>query len=275
MPRVARIVIPNCRHHVAQRGNNRQNVFFVDDDRRVYLELLREQAERFGLRVLGYCLMSNHTHLVAVPRRRESLPMAVGRTHWRYTQYVNRLHGRSGHLWQGRFHSAALDDMHLWTALRYVERNPVRARLTRRAWTYAWSSAAVHTGRAKGDPLIDLDWWRTESRGLDWKQILCEPEDEAAIIGLRRGTHTGRPLGSDRFVSKTLIRMFNLPATHQTSQPAPAIAPATPAQHHAPAAHPNAAPAPRGSTALAACRARADDSRRRTAALARVGGFPS
>jgi len=95
MPRVSRIVLPGRPHHVTQRGNNRQDVFFVDDDRRVYLGLLKEQAERFGLEILGYCLMSNHVHLVAVPAGEDSLAKAVGRTHFLYTQYVNRLHGRS------------------------------------------------------------------------------------------------------------------------------------------------------------------------------------
>ena len=133
MSRVARIVVPGCPHHVTQRGNNGQDVFFVDDDRRVYLCLLGEQSERFGLTIDGYCLMTNHVHLIATPRETDSLAKAVGRTHWRYTQYVNRLHGRHGHLWQNRFYSCALDDVHFWSAMMYVERNAVRAALVRRA----------------------------------------------------------------------------------------------------------------------------------------------
>jgi len=109
-----------CGHHITQRGNNRADVFLVDDDRRVYLELLREQAKKYGLEVVGYCLLSNHVHLVAIPHGEEALAQAVGRTHFRYSQYVNRLHGRSGHLWQGRFHSCALDERHFWQALKYV-----------------------------------------------------------------------------------------------------------------------------------------------------------
>ena len=123
-----------CGHHITQRGNNRADVFLVDDDRRVYLELLREQAKKYGLEVVGYCLLSNHVHLVAIPHGEEALAQAVGRTHFRYSQYVNRLHGRSGHLWQGRFHSCALDERHFWQALKYVELNSVRARLCRKPW---------------------------------------------------------------------------------------------------------------------------------------------
>ena len=93
MRRVARIVIPGLAHQITQRGNNRQDVLFVNDDRRVYLTLLREESARHGLRVLGYCLMGNHVHTVGVPAREESLAKALGRTHWGYTQYVNRLHG--------------------------------------------------------------------------------------------------------------------------------------------------------------------------------------
>jgi len=140
MPRFARAVLPGCTHHVTQRGSNRQDVFFVDDDRRTYLELLRQEADRHGLRVLGYCLMTNHVHLIAVPRDEESLAKAVGRTHFRYTQYVNRLHGRSGHLWQNRFYSCVLDEPHYWEAMKYIERNPVKATLVEKAEQWPWSS---------------------------------------------------------------------------------------------------------------------------------------
>jgi len=110
MPRLARAVAVGFAHHITQRGNNRQDVFFVDDDRRVYLELLKEQADKYSLELVGYCLMSNHTHIVAIPNEQDSLAKAIGRTHFRYTQYINRFHRRSGHLWQGRFYSCALDD---------------------------------------------------------------------------------------------------------------------------------------------------------------------
>jgi len=146
MPRIARAVVPECPHHITQRGNNRQGVFFVADDYRLYLDILREQSRRYGLEVHAYCLMANHVHLVATPHGADSLAKAVGRTHWRHSQAINRLHGRSGHLWQGRFYSCALDRPHFWAAVQYVERNPVRARLVRRAWDYAWSSAAAHCG---------------------------------------------------------------------------------------------------------------------------------
>ena len=113
MPRTARIAIRDVPHHITQRGNNRQDVFFVDDDRRVYLSLLKEQADKYGLEILGWCLMTNHIHLIGRPADEDSLAKALGRTHFRYTQYINRLHGRSGHLWQNRFYSCPLGREHL------------------------------------------------------------------------------------------------------------------------------------------------------------------
>ncbi len=202
MPRTARIVGPGLAHHVVQRGNNRQDVFFVDDDRQAYLDLLREQAEKFALTVLGYCLMTNHVHLIAIPDRPDSLAKAVGRTNFRYTQYINRLHGRSGHLWQNRFFSCMLDDAHTWNALRYVERNPVRAKMVRVPWRYPWSSAAAHVEGEDPTGVLDMARWRRLWKPERWREALCERQGEEARSLLRNRTHTGRPLGSDRFIAK-------------------------------------------------------------------------
>ena len=191
-----------CGHHITQRGNNRQDVFFVDDDRHVYLELLAEQADKYGLEVVGYCLLSNHVHLVAIPHAEEALARAVGRTHFRYMQYVNRLHRRSGHLWQGRFYSCALDERHFWQALKYVELNPVRARLCRKPWRYAWSSAAAHTDEQATSELLDLRGWYDQISAAAWRRELAEGLTEAEMERLRLRTHTGQPLGSDSFLSK-------------------------------------------------------------------------
>jgi putative transposase len=207
MPRTARIVIPGIPHHVTQRGNNRQDVFFVDEDRRVYLGLLRASAERWGLQVLGYCLMTNHVHTVAVPTAENSLAKAVGRTHFVYTQYVNRLHGRVGHLWHNRFHSCALDERHLDVAMRYIERNPVRARLCRVAWRYPWSSAAAHAGAAGPPRLLALAAWQERWPAAQWKEALRGAEEPKAVSALRLSTCRGRPLGSDSFVSKLEARL--------------------------------------------------------------------
>ena len=203
MPRAARIVIPGCPHHVTQRGNNRQDVFFTDEDRSYYLDLLCEQSETFGLSVEGYCLMTNHVHLVVTPRRKSSLSKAVGRTNLYYTRYINRLHGRCGHLWQDRFFSSPLDERYFWEAMRYVERNPVRARLVRKAWRWKWSSAAAHVDGKDPTGLLDLTAWSKRlGPKANWRESITQRQDEQAVACLRRKSNRGRPLGSDQFIAK-------------------------------------------------------------------------
>jgi len=189
-------------HHVVQRGNNRQDVFFVDDDRRLYLTYLGEQAERVGLDLLGYALMTNHVHLIVRPHGKDSLARGIGTAHVRYTQVINRLHGRSGHLWEGRFHSCALDEAHFWLAMRYVEQNPVRARLVRRAWLYPWSSAAAHVGVDEAAALLDISWWRKQMAPAEWRQVLLRRLPKQEIVFLRKNTERGWPLATDRLVAK-------------------------------------------------------------------------
>jgi putative transposase len=202
MSRLARAVAVGFAHHITQRGNNRHDVFFVDDDRRVYLELLKEQADKYALEVTGYCLMSNHVHIVAIPHAEDSLAKGVGRTHFRYTQYINRFHKRSGHLWQGRFYSCALDERHFWLAMKYIELNPVRARLCRKPWRYAWSSSSAHVDAGAKSDILNLIGWYDMISAAQWRHELSADLAESDVRRLRSGTHTGRPLGSDSFLSK-------------------------------------------------------------------------
>jgi putative transposase len=188
---------------VTQRGNNRQDVFFTGQDRQFYLAVLGEQCQRFGLRVVGYCLMANHVHLVASPQHEDSLAKAVGRTNLYYTRHINRLHGRSGHLWQDRFFSSPLDEQYFWNALMYAERNPVRARLVGKAWEWPWSSAAAHVAGEDPTGLLDIPAW-SELAGpnADWRECLARDQDEQVVSRLRTWSHRGCPLGSDTFISK-------------------------------------------------------------------------
>jgi putative transposase len=204
MPRKARIVIVGVPHHVTQRGNDRQDVFYRNADRDAYLKALGEQCRRHRVSVLGYCLMRNHVHLVLVPQTTGGLARALGRTHWMYTQEFNRTHERSGHLWQNRFFSCPLGHDHFWAAVRYVERNPVRAGICPAAQEYRWSSAAAHCGGKDELNLLDLETWRkwcAEGGWTHdtWRRILADTEQEVEMSSLRRATRTGRPLaeGSD------------------------------------------------------------------------------
>lgn len=155
------------------------------------------------LDVLGYCLMTNHVHLVVVPHDETSLAQAIGRTHFTYAQRFNTEHGRSGHLWQGRFYSCAMEGGHELAALRYVEQNPVRAGLVGDARLYPWSSARAHTGGVDPSSLLDPGSFKRLTGGLDWPTFLAERAPDEETLNLRHQTKTGRPLGSDRFLAAT------------------------------------------------------------------------
>ncbi|MGH6785983.1 MAG: transposase, partial [Novosphingobium sp.] len=144
MARLPRYVLPGVPHHVTQRGNRRERTFFEDGDYALYLDLLAQGAERHGVEVWSYCLMPNHVHIVAVPRDGDALARTFRHVHRHYTGYVNARLRVTGHLWQGRFSSVAMDEAHLHAALRYVALNPVRARLVARAADWRWSSVRAH-----------------------------------------------------------------------------------------------------------------------------------
>src|SRR5258708_30000450 len=122
MARFARVVVVDVAHHVTQRGNARQVILSSDGDRVAYLELLRQYSELHGLALLGYCLMSNHVHLIAVPRGAEALAQALKHAHGRYASHWNARNSSSGHVWQGRFYSCPLDETHLWAAWFSIRR---------------------------------------------------------------------------------------------------------------------------------------------------------
>jgi len=199
MARLARVIALDTPHHVTQRGNGRQAVFESDSDRLVYMDLLRQHCRVLNLSLAGYCLMSNHVHLIVIPARPDSLPLALKHTHGRYAAYWNALHASSGHVWQGRYYSCPLDRRHLWTALRYAELNPVRAGLAAQPEAYPWSSAAAHCG--SGDASLDMRLWRESWTATAWREYLGSAAPALDDEAIRRNTHTGRPLGDEGFVA--------------------------------------------------------------------------
>jgi putative transposase len=201
MARFARVVVVDVAHHVTQRGNARQIILSSDADRVAYLDLLRHASELHGLSLLGYCLMSNHVHLIVVPRAAEALAQALKQTHGRYAAYWNARNSSSGHVWQGRFYSCPLDETHLWRALRYVELNPVRAGMAQTAAEWRWSSAAAHCGSAPPDILLAMERWRKRWTVSEWSEYLAAEESATDLATVRQYTHTGRPLGSEEFVA--------------------------------------------------------------------------
>ena len=188
MARFPRVVVVDVPHHVTQRGNARQVILASDNDRLTYLALLREYAQLYGLSVLGYCLMSNHVHLIAVPHSETALSHSLKQAHGRYAAYWNGQRSSSGHVWQGRFYSCPLDEKHLWEALRYVELNPVRAQMVERPEQWPWSSAAAHCGFTTPDAILKMERWSQRWTGAEWRSFLAEAESPAALDRLRQFT---------------------------------------------------------------------------------------
>ena len=208
MARLPRLVVPHQPHHVVQRGNRRLEVFFSDADRIAYLDHIQDACKRYGVVIWAYCLMNNHVHFVAIPSETDSLARCFSEAHVRYTRRINLREGWKGHLWQARFGSSVLDENHLIAAVRYIERNPVRAGIVRDAWEYPWSSAAYHAGKTDQDRIVESDDMLRELIG-DWKSYLRDDDQEDFLKSVRRDSFVNRPLGDEAFVSD-LEKRFQL-----------------------------------------------------------------
>lgn len=200
MSRIARVVITGYPYHITQRGNYQQETFADKRDYIRYLTWLEEYKNKYNLSLLAYCLMPNHVHFIAIPEKGDSLAKTFNTCHMRYSQYFNRKRKVVGHLWQGRFYSCALDEKHLYAAIRYVETNPVRAKLVKNPEDWNWSSARFHINNQQGtlslygvDKLINID---------NWKEYLFQNDDERMILKIRSDTLTGRPSGDIIFIQK-------------------------------------------------------------------------
>jgi putative transposase len=201
LARLARIVVPGVPYHVTQRGNRRERTFFEPADYKRYRTMLGEAAKRAGAEVWAYCLMPNHVHLIIVPRDEDGLRRTFADAHRRYTGLINARHGWTGHLWQGRFGAVAMDEAHLLAAVRYVAQNPVRAGLVKRAIDWPWSSAGAHIER-RDDALVTVA--PLLERYADLSELIdaATEADEAAWARLRRGESTGRPVGSEQWLTQ-------------------------------------------------------------------------
>ena len=165
----------------------------------LYLNLLKYYCQNERVEIWCYCLMNNHVHLIAVPRTSEGLSKAIGETHKKYSWTINIRNNWKGHLWECRFRSYPLDEKHLYNAVKYIERNPVRADIVTKAEDYAWSSAKSHVFR-KSDKL--LTEFHLCSEITDWRSYLEEEDKEEDIIKFRKHEKSGRPLGDKEFITK-------------------------------------------------------------------------
>lgn len=201
MSRIARIALEGIPYHITQRGNGRQQVFFGDRDYSLYFDLLRSYCAEADLRVWAYCFMPNHVHLIAVPHRPNGMAFALGRTHADFARHFNLRRRTCGHVWQARYFSCPLDTAHLWRAMAYVERNPVRARMVEHAEQYPWSSARLHLGLTDGAGFADLTTWQAEYTCQRWRRVLeTSVQEEAFGERLQQASRRGRPLAGDDYV---------------------------------------------------------------------------
>lgn len=215
MPRQARLRLADIPFHVVQRGHNREPCFLTDVDRIRYLDELGQAARCHGVHVHAYVLMTNHVHLLATAREPDGIPDAMKRLGQRYVRYFNRRHARTGSLWEGRYYSSAVDtEGYLLTCHRYIEQNPVRARMVGWPGAYAWSSFGAN---ALGQPnalvsphpvVVGLGRTPEECR-VAYRGLFDVGLDEASLQDIRVATRGGYAIGSERFkneLARTLRR---------------------------------------------------------------------
>jgi putative transposase len=203
--RPPRLVVPGCAHHVTQRGVRKGPTFYDDSDHLVYIRLAKEAFANHSVKICSYCLMNNHVHLVAIPDSEKGLSNALRDAHTAYTLYFNAKHGFVGHAWQGRPKIFVMDDVHFCNAVRYVERNPVRAGIVIRAEDYPWSSAAAHCG-LRDDLLLStpIPWAEQVANWSEW--LSCEEAPEE-LKRMRAHIAMDKPLGSLEFLAKLEVRV--------------------------------------------------------------------
>lgn len=217
MPRPLRPIDAGLIYHVINRGNNRQDVFHKPDDYAAFLRALGELKERCPFELYGYCLMTNHVHLLIRPRE-TSISRLIQSLLVSHTQRYHKHYHSGGHVWQGRFKSPVIeDDEHLLTVLRYIEANPLRAKLAKDAGKYPWSSYACHGLGVANDLLDPLAIYEglaktSAARQRRWHDKVHRPFEEHEAAAIQRSIATGLPYGSADWVAK-LSAKLELPLT--------------------------------------------------------------
>lgn len=198
MPRAPRNFADGLPHHVIARANGGMRLFRSARDYAEFLELIEAAMERQPVQALGYCLMPNHLHFVLRPEQGRDLSRFM---QWLLTTHAarwHRRHGSNGHVWQGRFKAFAIqDDRHLWTVLRYVERNAVRAKLASAVEDWPWGSFAARLGPAPPA------WLAAPHLPPGWRDWVNEPQSAAELDALRRCVNRGAPFGAENWARRT------------------------------------------------------------------------
>jgi putative transposase len=215
MARLGRYFLRDQPLHLIQRGNNRAAIFFGVNDYTLYRQWLAEAARQYDCAIHAYVLMTNHVHLLVTPATAASVPRMMQSLGRRYVRYINACYGRTGTLWEGRYRATAIDsDRYFLACCRYVELNPVRARMVSHPRLYAWSSYRAHA-EGRDDPLLSMgEVFRRLGRSHaerqeSYRALFKQPLDADFVDAIRRATNGGWVLGDDRFkrqIAKALKR---------------------------------------------------------------------
>jgi len=208
MPRPTRIDLPGVPQHLVARGNNKTALFHDDVDRRVFLRYIEEAALACRCDVHAFVLMTNHVHLLATGHENGAISrmmQAIGR---RYGRYANRAHGRTGTLFEGRFKGSLIDsDRYLFTCMRYIELNPVRAGMVRQPGEYDWSSFRHNAGVEHFSWLVPRGEYQSlgkdrSQRAGAYRALFAEPIADADLEALRCHARKGEAVGGDEFLAR-------------------------------------------------------------------------
>jgi putative transposase len=209
MPRLPRPVADGLLYHALNRGNNRTPVFLGPDDFHAFLQAIDQTRQRYPFRLYGYCLMTNHFHLLLEPEPGQSVSRILQSLLIAQTWHYHRAHHSSGHVWQGRFKSPIVqDDEHALTVLRYIEANPLRAGMVTDLADYPWSSYAVHAQGRLDPRLALLPGWSNHSvnerkRLIWWQKWVHKPLTNRELSAARQSLSSGRPYGDAAWTTRT------------------------------------------------------------------------
>jgi putative transposase len=205
MARLARLNLPGIPQHIVQRGNNRQVCFFTEQDYTVYLSKLKEYSQKYNVAVHSYILMTNHIHLLLTPKEGNGISRLIQSLGRYYVRYVNQTHGRSGTLWEGRYKSTLIDsDNYFLVVSRYIELNPVRARMVKHPFEYPWSSYQNNAEGKRIELLTPHICYQSlgktdKKRQEKYKSLFEDKIPDYTIKEIRDATNKAWVLGDSKF----------------------------------------------------------------------------
>jgi len=203
MARQARIVIPNHFHHISQRGNRGEYIFFEKADFQAYLDIMVAQLKAASVKIYAYCLMPNQVHWLLEPTNNQDskiMARAIGEGHRQYTAYINAKKDWQGHLFQSRFFSYCTDEQTAIKAACFIENLPTIMKITPAPQNYIWSSAKAHIQKNTYSPFLEP--FKSFHALQNWEQLLNRDISKEEINKIQTHLQTGRPFGSEMFLDK-------------------------------------------------------------------------